>query len=267
MATRVPLADRFLTWHFRKQLRGFRVVRRILSGRRTIYVRTPSGAVFECDPHEYIGGNVLLHGFYESEVLEALKPFFSEEATFWDIGANFGLHAVTAASLFPKMRVYAFEPIKRLRSQLKRHATMNDVDVRCPELALSNTSGIFDIYFPPSGLGGRATLRQDYASADWQKTAVKTTRADELIRGGKLEMPTVIKLDVEGLELQVFEGFGDLLNDERLRAIVFEGPVGLADQNDGDPLGVILRDAGFRITQLIRREPTQHDLENYLANR
>lgn len=266
MACNVPLLDRYVTWHLRRRLRGFRVVRNVLIGSREISVLTPYGTVFQCDPDEHIGGAVLRHGFFEPEVMEALRPFLSASGTFWDIGANFGLYAVTAAALFPGMCVHAFEPIAELRSHLIRHADLNGVRVTSHALALSNASGSFEIYVPPTGASGRATLRKDYAGSDWQKSDVQTARGDELITRGELELPTVIKIDVEGLELQVVEGFGTLLSDRRLEAIVFESSRGLVDQVDREPLGRLLTAAGFHITRLTCGTP-HHALENYLAHR
>lgn len=265
--TRMSFVDRLLVWHLRSRTRGFRMVRRLLAGPRDILAKTSYGTVFECNPDEYIGAAVLHHGFYESEVLEALRPFFSQSSTFWDIGANFGLHAVTAAALCSGMRVRAFEPIPSLRSRLLRHASNNSVEVRCFELALSDEAGQFTIYAPPDGVSGRATLRREWAGPTWEPLIVSTARADELVVRGECEMPTVIKIDVEGAELSVLQGFGDLLRDDRIRAIVFEGQPGMAAGETRDPVGSYLQQAGFSLRQLERREPTQHELENYLASR
>lgn len=248
-------------------MRGFRWARRMLAGARDISVRTQYGTVFECDPDEYIGAAVLRHGFYESEVLEALRPFFSPTAIFWDIGANFGLHAVTAAALCPGMKVRAFEPVPMLRSRLLRHAARNTTELQCSDLALSDEAGQFSLYAPPQGVSGRATLRQEWAGRDWEALTVSTARADELIAQYEDEIPTVIKIDVEGAELQVLQGFGDLLRDKRILAIVFEGQPGLERGVTADPVGSCVRQAGFRLCRLERREPTHHDLENYLASR
>lgn len=260
------LADQILASWFRLRLRGFRTLTRVF-GRRQICVKTKYGSVFCCDPDEYIGMNVLRHGFYESEVIEALRPSAKSGGVYWDVGSNFGLHAVTAAVEFPDMQVAAFEPVDSLRALLEKHACLNKVNLRLSALALSDSSGSFELYVPPLGAGGRATLCRDYAGPDWRRVTVTTARADELILSGELPMPNLMKVDVEGAEVKVLSGFGDLLSDPRLRAVVIEGVPGLDRSESTDPLALILRRAGFQLRVLERREPTMHDLENYVATR
>jgi hypothetical protein len=74
-------------------------------------------------------------------------------------------------------------------------------------------------------------------------------------------------LDVEGFEAEVFEGFGDLLKRPTLKLLIFEALPGLAEPDSCDPMATKLRAAGFSLRPLGRREATEHNLENYAAER
>ena len=88
---------------------------------------------------------------------------------------------------------------------------------------------------------------------------------DDLVKGKTLPVPTVIKLDVEGSELDVLRGLRQVLQESILKAIVFEGRPTLVE-TDND-LHRTLAAAGFTIEMLTRNERTHHHLENFIAVR
>ncbi len=220
----------------------------------------------EVSPVGYIENFLFRYGYYESEVFEALRPYLGPGAVFWDIGSNLGLHAVSAKVAAPETHVVAFEPVPELLERVRANAALNQVEVVAFSRALSSVSGPQVLYVPGGGTSGRATLK-GAGGEGLEEMQVDCVRADELLGAAMGEAPTVLKLDVEGAEEEVLEGFGDYLANPRLRAVVFEGAPDLAEQEERDPVGRRLCRAGFKLRQLKRAEPTQHGLENYLASR
>src|SRR5213594_4081429 len=107
-ANRVPFMDRLLAAYCRKQWRGSYRLSKILREQNIkplIQTQSRYGAKFFLSPLDYIDSFVLLCGYYESEVLESILPFLDSNAVFWDVGANFGLHAITAKYLRPEAKV------------------------------------------------------------------------------------------------------------------------------------------------------------------
>lgn len=247
-----------LTWH--------RLHRRI-TGRDTVRVRADGGALFELSPFDYIPAHVLRAGFYESEVLDALRNHLRPGAVLWDIGANFGLHAVTARLLCPGVTVIAFEPNPAMAALLARHAVLNAVDLVVSPLALAAETCTRPFHVMASGNPGMSTLRPWSQAVYDAVVTVECTRGEELVTAGRLPAPNVIKLDVEGGEADVLEGLGALLTSTALEAIVFEGDAGLDRADSAHPIARRLAAAGFRLAPLARREATSHALENYLAVR
>jgi FkbM family methyltransferase len=269
MMCKLRLSDILLLTYRRSGLRGFFALHRFwsrISGSPYIRVRSVHGAVFEILPTGYVEKFLIHHGFYESEVFAALNSHLGDGGVLWDIGANMGLHAVTAKLKQPAATVVAFEPVQVLRSRIQANAALNDVRITTAEEALSNISGPRNLYVPEGNPSGLASLKTPHAKK-WKAVPVECRRADELIQSGVYAPPTVVKLDVEGAEFEVLQGFGSCLLEPSLRAVVFEGAPGLENRSNADPVADILREAGFTLHQLKRNEPTEHLLQNYVASR
>ena len=260
------LPDFLLRLFFRRRWRGFETLLR-LSGSKHITVRNRYGALFALDPHDYVDSVVLREGFYESEVFEALQNAFEPNAVFWDIGSCFGLHAITAATLFPDLRVYAFEPNPRSQERIQQNAALNRVSIELCPLGLDNRDGTGELYLPAAGNSGMATLRPSSQAVFSRGERVAIARAASLITSGGVAAPTVIKLDVEGGEEAVLRGFDDHLLSPNLRLIVLECSPRVLGSDGGDPVRELLTNAGFELRPLVRNEETSHPLINIVAFR
>lgn len=266
----IPLRDRILALHRRSGWRGFHALWKLRARgdpSAGILCRARYGALFSLRPYSEVDAFVLRCGYYESEVLEALRPWFRPGAVFWDVGANFGLHAITAGVLEPGMTVIAFEPNPAEARRINEHAAINDARVTVAALALGGQDGERDFHVARGNTGMSTLYRWD--RADYEQTlAVAVRRADALVAAGQYPAPSVMKIDVEGAEPEVIGGLGSLLGSPALQAVVFEAEPGLETLNTPHALVSPLRDAGFSSLRcLARREPTHHALENYVASR
>lgn len=259
----LPLCDRLLAHWCRRGWRGFATVRKLLprgAQGKTLLCQTSYGSLFRLDPLSYIDGLVVREGFYESEVLEALRASLRPGSVLWDIGSNFGLHAATLARLVPAATVVAFEPNPAEHARLLLHRAWNAPHLTTSSLALSDSSGILPLHLGPDGNSGMTTLAP-WSQATYSGTVLVATAAgDELIARGIVPAPTVIKLDVEGHEPAVLRGLATALASPRCELVVFE------DGTAADtPAKQLLRAAGFAFTPLIRHEQSAHALANFAA--
>jgi hypothetical protein len=82
-------------------------------------------------------------------------------------------------------------------------------------------------------------------------TEVRIARADEILMERRLPPPEVLKVDVEGYELEVLRGFGDLLHSSALRAVFVEVHFALLHERglDAAPATIcsLLESAGFKV--------------------
>jgi FkbM family methyltransferase len=263
MMKKPSLVDRFFRSYGKTRLRGFIQLWR-LSGRgsyTTLRAKTSKGTVFELSPFSYIDAIVLQEGYYESEVVDAIVSSLGD-GVLWDVGANFGLHGLTAKFLRPSARVVCFEPSVEMVGRLLRNRALNALDVDVVNVALSNRSGFLRLFLGPPGNPGMSTLSPVSEATYAGTSIVAISRGDDLVAQGLVPAPTVIKLDVEGHELLVLEGLFKVLHSPSLKALVIED-----SPADDTPVKALLSEAGFTCESLSRRENSEHRLANFVARR
>jgi FkbM family methyltransferase len=259
----IPWRDRlFAAWR-RRGWRGFhRAWGATQRADQTMRVRTKYGSVFALDPFAYIDGIVIQDGFYESEVLEMLRPSLQAGAVLWDIGANFGLHAVTAARLAPETTVVAFEPNPAEHARLLLHRAWNAPHLITSSIALSDAAGVLPLHLGPKGNSGMTSLTPWFENTYAGTVLVAVATGDEFVARGSLPAPTAIKLDVEGHEAAVLRGLAVTLATPACAIVLFEDEV-----KSDSPAKEILQRLGFVIEPLRRHEHSDHALANFIARK
>lgn len=237
------------------RFRGMGRVRSSLRGAHPttlIRRRSVDGLLFGLDPESFMDRFVIDAGYWEREVLDAILECLYDDGVLWDIGTNLGLHAVTAKHFRPKAKVIAFEPSPFTAARAKMNAEMNKLDVEVCSVALGSQPGYSQLSVKLASNSGLSSL------SPWPHTSYDGTilcrveRGDILVSSGAISSPTVIKIDVEGFEMQVLEGMTEILKSPRLKAVIFES-------HDGDlSVGHLLEEKGMRI----RRLPPANVLEN-----
>jgi FkbM family methyltransferase len=169
---------------------------------------------------------------------EMVKP----GSVVWDVGANMGLFSFAAAGLAgANGRVYAFEPDAVMARLLRRSARLNPQaapvevipcavaeDLALAQFQIAQRSRASNALegFGLSQIGGVREMQTVLAvSLDWL--------AD------RLPPPDVLKIDVEGAELNVFRGARQLLKTKR-PTLIFE----LTPQNWDEEFR-LLRELGY----------------------
>ena len=262
VATALPWRDRWLVAWMRRARRGSARLAHFLGRQHSVLARTTHGTLFALQPFSYIDRTVIRSGYYESEVLAALRPHLGPGAVLWDIGAHFGLHGITAKFLSSETTVVGFEPAPGSHRRLVQNTRLNRVDLVLSSLALSDFPGVAPLHLALEGNSGMTTLSPWSGAAYTGTVPVATARGDDLIARGALPSPTVVKIDVEGHELAALTGLANTLASASCRTVVFEDSL---DENS--PVKLLLRTAGFAIAALTRREDTAHALGNFVAQK
>lgn len=130
---------------------------------------------------------------------EFFSQFVAAGDLCFDIGANVGqsIEALRACDA----SVLALEPNPNCLSPL-RHQFARDRRVTLVDKAVGDRPGKATLHF--SGTAATASLRADWNRRDDQTVEVEVVTLDELIHAYGL--PKLLKVDVEGYELQVFQG-------------------------------------------------------------
>jgi FkbM family methyltransferase len=169
---------------------------------------------------------LLLRGTYEPEVAALVSIVLTEESSFIDCGANIGWWSIFATTIIPRAdRILAVEPASRMYSQLARNAELNGNAFTCVRAAVWNTaSSQLPLHVEPHH-DGRSSIELSSATqrqGPHRTEMVPSITLQELIDrylGGRSEA-IVVKLDVEGAELQAMSGAGSYA--EAMEMIVYE---------------------------------------------
>jgi FkbM family methyltransferase len=203
----LPLFDRI-------ELYSLAAARRVAirCGSNAVMVRTDAGYLL-CpdDDHALIAALVEI-GDYEPGTRSLIQRLLIPGDVFLDVGANIGVHTVTAArAMQGRGRVVSFEPYVATAKLLEKSVWINGFstitevhsvavtdrnDVR--ELFLGATSGHHSL-FPLNQLKGSKEAKVD----------VKTTTIDSIMCDNL--SATLMKIDAEGAELDVLAGAANLL--------------------------------------------------------
>jgi FkbM family methyltransferase len=173
---------------------------------------------------------------YEEAYSEQLRQAIRRDDVVWDVGANVGHYSTQISDLVgPSGKVFAFEP-----------------DTVTAERLRANCSGKQNIVVHPYGLSDTTHGAMMLAGNDAMRTtsrlvqgegeaaeslSVQLIAGDEVIARGEADFPNIIKIDVEGHELNVLRGLSTILSDTRLRSVFVEVHFGVLDSmgRSGDP--------------------------------
>jgi FkbM family methyltransferase len=173
--------------------RLYRVLRDATNRNRSI--QTTSGFTLAGDPS-------MAKGRWEVEEMEVFSQLMETHDAVLDIGANVGLYSCLAASR--GKHTIAFEPSSRNLKFLYRNLWENRFfDVEVFPLALGGQCGLGQIY----GYGGIASFVPGWGQArKAQSSLVPLTTLDIITLGRFENKKLLIKMDVEGFELEVLAG-------------------------------------------------------------
>jgi FkbM family methyltransferase len=160
-------------------------------------------------------------GRYEEENLEVLLSFVRDDTVFLDIGANIGIYTLRVGRRVPKGKVYAFEPNPQLHELLSRNAYVNGLTdiLQCFRLGLSDHNRTASFHYPKGHLGGGHVDNTGTVSGP-QSVEAEIRRLDDLLA---LDFRCdLVKIDVEGHELNVLHGMTRIIENSPSIKILFE---------------------------------------------
>jgi FkbM family methyltransferase len=141
-------------------------------------------------------------GDYEDRFADVLLASIRPDDCVWDIGANVGFYTERFSKL--ARHVIAFEPVVENCRQIESKRAAN---VTCFQIALGDAAGEYPVFV--DGPFSSVALTP-YPGAPEQ--TVKVVRGDDL---ASLRQPAVVKIDVEGYEIEVIRGMHRILGGVR----------------------------------------------------
>lgn len=143
-----------------------------------------------------------------------------------DVGANVGNYTAELRRINPTLEIHTFEPsatnMEKLNNRFK-----NDNLVKLVPFALSDRTGSATLFSNElgSGLGSLTKRKLDHFNIAFEaKEEISTIRLDDYWKEHLQSRPIdIVKVDIEGHELDALNGFGAALNATKIIQFEFGG--------------------------------------------
>lgn len=147
----------------------------------------------------------------EPYLIPVIKGALQERAgAFLDVGANCGQTLIKVLSVDPQRRYFGFEPQLECCFFIERFKNKNDLrNVVVLPVALSDSDGATQLFFDEPVDLTASLLPVQFDTIDEvrsRSTWVLARRGDAIVNELCIEDVAVIKIDVEGFELEVIQG-------------------------------------------------------------
>ena len=197
----------------------------------------------------------------EQDTLKWIEKYGEKNKIFFDVGANMGVYSLFYALTY-KSKVYSFEPSFRNLDLLVRNISLNNLNQFISVISnpiynnqiISNFSQSKNIAGLAEATFGKNSIenRNDYNTL--------SISLDYLVERNIIEKPNLIKIDVDGNEVEVLEGARNIIKSENCNSILIE-----TRSNTSQPVKKILEESGYkRIFDLDHKDRTKIDDGNQI---
>lgn len=187
-----------------------------------------------CEPHSTSASGVLYFGLPDWAEMNLILDFLRPGDVFVDVGANVGVYSLLA-SVVPGVEVWAFEPSSDTAPKARANVGLNGLNdrIRVVQAAVGSEPGRALLSV---GLGTVNSLVERADDTNVEEVSLVTLDT-YLSPSDRMEV-RILKIDVEGAELDVLRGAQELIDSAR--------PIVIAEANDVQGLAAWLSARGYR---------------------
>ncbi len=213
---------RILQWYFRRfPIRKGKTPILLFFGKLGLYKNVRiidsfnNGIKANLNLNDWVQQLVFFFGTYEFE---------KHETEFWirlskhckvifDIGTNFGYYTLLAIQNNKNAIVYSFEPAPATFEMFNENLILNGFSTdNCFNLGVSDSAGRFRLYLADDDNSGMTSLAMP-ASFSGKEVMIDVVSIDDFVDQKEIREMQLVKIDVEGNELNVLKGMEKTLNE------------------------------------------------------
>ncbi len=194
--------------------------------------------------HSSIENSILFDEYNEKEILNLIKHFASVNYNFIDVGANVGIHTLTASEANNEIQIFSFEPEPNNFNNFMANIALNGfVNIKPFCLGVGDKQEEKKLNINTGWNKGRHSLKMDFGDNS-QKINIPIIQLNvfETYFESKKAM---IKIDVEGFEKEVLLGAKNILKSINESILIIEL---LEENNNSETCSTIinlLKEVGF----------------------
>lgn len=185
---------------------------------------------FNLDLREYQMKQIYLYNRYEKNSLRHLLRYLNDlkkdNLRIFDVGANIGFYTLYLSKNSEKKHgiVHSFEPNPVTLNVLQKHVKQNNVtNCTINPFGLSNAPQEIEISYSPKNLGAASV----FGNSGTNKALIKLDTLDHYCKLNNISEIDIIKVDIEGSELNFLKGGTEVINQSKNLLIMME----IVDEN------------------------------------
>lgn len=184
--------------------------------------RLPSGFLMVLDPSEWAQQEILITGATEPRTLQRIREIVNPGSCVIDVGAHVGHHTLEAArAASADGRVFAFDPQPYNADRIGRHAVLNGLEnIVTICAAVGDKDAFIRLPMQSEHDRSRLSLHEPGPVNENAFIEVPLRRLDNFMTANGVGPVQLLKIDVEGYELEVLHGLGEA--HENCRNIILE---------------------------------------------
>ena len=227
------------------------MIRRRLRPNRPLRCRFDGDLQLDVSLRDEVAIHYALQREYEPEVSRFIRRALRPGMVVFDVGANIGHFTLLAAKRVGAAgQVHAFEPAKSECDKLAANVALNGFgNVVVNRVAVCEQSGQVALQTLTDGLGLYNTLGRPFRSGEFASVMVPCTSLDDYVRERQIGRVDLIKIDIEGAEINALTGAAQLLSRDDAPVIVceFSDPAATGMGHSTRELRREIEALGFRI--------------------
>jgi FkbM family methyltransferase len=207
-------------------------------------------------PAAHSQARFLVRGIAELPVQEAFRRLIAPGDVVYDVGASIGFFSLLAARLTgPEGRVVALEPAPGPAEAVRVNAALNELpNVTVLEAAAGTEQGRERLWVVADQTSSHLASRGEHPLAE-MALEVDVLALDDLVSERGFPPPALVKIDVEGSELDALRGMRGILAEHRPKLVC-------ELHGTNDAFATLMEESGYSASSLDGPQPVREAGEN-----